>query len=131
MIGKRYTYDIESFWKKHTDKVGVAGWIFAALCCLGFPALLSILSAVGLGFLINDAILLPLLAFFLIITLAGLYLGIRHHGSLLAFTVGAPSAVMTFVFVVIAFNKLLAAIGIAGLIVASILNVWLRMRQRA
>jgi hypothetical protein len=55
--------------EKHTDKVGVAGTIFAALCCLGFPALLSILGTVGLGFLINDAILVPLLALFLIVTL--------------------------------------------------------------
>jgi hypothetical protein len=31
------------FWKKHTDKVGVFGSVFAVLCCLGFPALLSIL----------------------------------------------------------------------------------------
>jgi mercuric ion transport protein len=119
----------QHFWKKHTDKVGVVGSIFAALCCLGFSALLSILGAIGLGFLINDAILLPLLAFFLIVTLAGLYLGIRHHGSWLAFTMGALSAVMTFVFIVIAFNKLLAGIGIAGLIVASVLNVWLHARQ--
>jgi mercuric ion transport protein len=120
-----------SFWSKHTDKVGIAGSLLAALCCLGFPALLSILGAVGLGFLINDAILLPLLAVFLIVTLAGLYLDIRHHGSWLAFTVGALSAVMTFVFIVIAFNKPLAIVSIAGLIISSLLNVWLRMRQRA
>jgi hypothetical protein len=56
------------FWKKHTDKVGVFGSVFAALCCLGFPALLSILSAIGLGFLINDAVLLPLLIVFLLVT---------------------------------------------------------------
>jgi mercuric ion transport protein len=119
----------ESFWKKHTDKVGVAGSIFAALCCLGFPALLSILSAVGLGFLINDAVLMPLLIVFLLLTLVGLYLGVRHHGSWAAFSIGAISAILTFVSIVIAFNKLVAAIGIAGLIVASILNVCVRARQ--
>jgi mercuric ion transport protein len=119
----------ESFWKKHTDKIGVVGSIFAALCCLGFPALLSILSAVGLGFLINDAVLMPLLIVFLLLTLVGLYLGVRHHGSWAAFSIGAISAILTFVSIVIAFNKLVAAIGIAGLIFASILNVWLRMRQ--
>jgi len=92
---------------------------------------LSILSAVGLGFLINDAVLMPLLIVFLLLTLVGLYLGVRHHGSWAAFSVGVISAILTFVSIVIAFNKLLAAIGIAGLIVASILNVWLRMRQSA
>jgi len=120
-----------SFWSKHTDKVGIAGALFAALCCLGFPALLSILSAIGLGFIVNDALLMPLLIVFLLVALAGLYLGVRHHGSWLAFTVGALSAAMTFVFIVIAFNKLLAAVGIAGLIVSSLLNVWSRMRQRS
>jgi hypothetical protein len=44
------------FWKRHLDKIGVGGSLFAALCCLGFPALLSILSAIGLGFLINAEI---------------------------------------------------------------------------
>jgi mercuric ion transport protein len=49
------------FWKRHLDKVGVGGSLFAALCCLGFPALVSILSAIGVGLLINDDILRPLL----------------------------------------------------------------------
>jgi len=118
----------ESFWKKHTDKVGVAGSIFAALCCLGFPALLSILGAIGLGFLINDAILLPLLVVFLVVTLGGVYLGVRHHGSWLAFVIGLISAVSVFIFIFLTFNKVLAAVGVAGLIVTSMLNVWLRMR---
>jgi hypothetical protein len=51
------------FWKRHLDKLGVGGSLFAALCCLGFPALLSILSAIGLGFLIDD-ILRPLMVVF-------------------------------------------------------------------
>jgi mercuric ion transport protein len=49
----------DGFWKRHLDKIGVGGSLFAALCCLGFPALVSILSAIGLGFLINDDILRP------------------------------------------------------------------------
>ena len=117
-----------SFWKKHTDKVGIAGSIFAALCCLGFPALLSILSAIGLGFLINDAILMPLLVVFLIVTLVGLYLGVRHHGSWLAFLVGLISAASVFIFIFVTFNKVLALIGVVGLIAAGVLNVCLRMR---
>lgn len=119
----------KNFWKKHTDKVGVTGSIFAALCCLGFPALLSILSAIGLGFLINDAVLLPLLIIFLLVTLIGLYLGAPHHGSWLAFIIGVVSAGATFVFIVIAFNKPLAGIGVAGLVLASILNVLLWQRS--
>jgi mercuric ion transport protein len=57
------------FWKRNLDKIGIAGSIFAALCCLGVPALLSIVSAIGLGFIVRDAILIPLLVVFLAITL--------------------------------------------------------------
>lgn len=114
-----------SLFKKHLDKIGVGGSLFAALCCLGFPALLSILSAVGLGFLVNDKVLIPLLAIFLLVTLGGLFIGIKHHGKWPALILGAVSAVATFVFIVFAFNKVGAGIGIAGLIASSLWNIWL------
>src|SRR6266478_7862924 len=123
---KETTHD--SFWKKHTDKVGVAGSIFAALCCLGFSALLSILSAIGLGFLINDAVLLPLLIVFLLVTLLGLALGMREHHRASALLIGIASAAGVFIFIFIAFNKVLAAISVTGLVIATILNVRLRLR---
>ncbi len=121
----------ELFWSKHIDKLGIGGSLFAALCCLGFPALLSILSAIGLGFIVNDAILIPLLVIFLLVTLGGLYLGVRHHGSWLAFIVGAVSAVEMFISIVVVGNKVLAGIGIAGLVAASILNIWLQSNKGA
>ncbi len=123
------TENRESFWKRNLDKIGIGGSLFAALCCLGFPALLSIVSAIGLGFLINDVVLLPLLIFFLVVTVAGLALGMRHHGSPWALILGLVSAIATFLFIFVAFNKVLAGAGIAGLIIASIVNVWLRMRK--
>ncbi len=118
-----------SFWKKHTDKVGIAGSIFAALCCLGFPALLSILSAIGLGFLINDAVLLPFLIIFLLVTLVGLALGMREHHRASALLIGIVSAAGVFIFIFLAFNKVLAGVSVAGLVIASILNVLLRQRS--
>ena len=124
---KETTHD--SFWKKHTDKVGIAGSIFAALCCLGFPALLSILSAIGLGFLINDAVLLPFLIIFLLVTLVGLALGMREHHRASALLIGIVSAAGVFIFIFLAFNKVLAGVSVAGLVIASILNVLLRQRS--
>lgn len=115
------------FWQRYADKVGIGGSIFAALCCLGFPALLSLLGAIGLGFLINDAILLPLLAIFLVVTLGGLFAGMRHHGQPWAFGLGLLSALVLFVFLFI--NTAIAYIGLVGLIVAGGLNIWLRSRQ--
>jgi mercuric ion transport protein len=54
--------------------------LFSTLCCLGFPALVGLLSALGAGFLLNDRYLEPLLAGTLLLTLfiAGLHQR-RHH----------------------------------------------------
>lgn len=111
------------------DKIGIGGSLFAALCCLGFPALVSILSAIGLGFLINDDILRPLLIVFSLIAILGLALGMRHHGNPWALIVGILSAVTTYVFIYVSFNEVLAWLGIAGLIIAGLLNVLLRQQQ--
>jgi mercuric ion transport protein len=91
--------------------------------------LLAIVSSIGLGFLINDAILIPLLIAFLLITLVGLYLGIRHHLRAWALVLGAVGAVLLLLSVTFVGSGLLAGIGIAALVVASLLNAWLRMRQ--
>jgi hypothetical protein len=68
--------------------------LFTTLCCLGFPALVGLLSALGAGFLLNDRYLEPLLAGTLLLTLliAGLHLQ-RHHqpGSFVLSLVAAGS----------------------------------------
>jgi mercuric ion transport protein len=43
--------------KQITSLIGTA---VTAACCLGLPVILSALTAIGLGFLIHDAILIPL-----------------------------------------------------------------------
>src|SRR6266852_7686120 len=54
--------------------------LFTTLCCLGFPALVGLLAALGAGFLLRDRYLEPLLAATLLLTLliAGLHLR-QHH----------------------------------------------------
>ncbi len=90
---------------------------------------MAILSAIGLGFLINDDILRPLMIFFLLVAILGLALGMRHHGSPWALIVGILSAVTLYVFIYVSFNEVIAGLGIAGLVIASLLNVFLRQRQ--
>jgi hypothetical protein len=48
-------------------------------------------SAIGLGFLLTDAILVPMLAVFLAVTLYGLWNGFRRHGSRVPLTARRPS----------------------------------------
>jgi hypothetical protein len=68
--------------------------LLTTLCCLGFPALIGFLAALGAGFLVNDSYLEPLLAAALLLTLviAGLHLR-RHHrpGPLMLSLVAAGS----------------------------------------
>jgi mercuric ion transport protein len=54
--------------------------LLTTLCCLGLPALVGLISALGAGFLLNDRYLEPLLAGILLLTVlvAGLHLR-RHH----------------------------------------------------
>ena len=121
------------FWKRQIVKIGVAGSLFgsffAGLCCLGVPALVAIFSALGLGFLINNAVLQPMLIVFLLISVFGLLLGMRVHGSPWALIIGVLGAITTYVFRYVFSNSLLAWLGIAGLVIASLLNVLLRLRR--
>jgi len=76
---------------------GSVGSIIASVCCLGFAPALAVLSALGLGFLINDAILIPLLALFLGLTVWGLLASRRRHGIYYPFYLGSAGAVAAFV----------------------------------
>jgi mercuric ion transport protein len=72
---------------------GLLGAGIAAACCLGIPAVLAAMGAVGLGFLINDAYLLPLFAGFAAISLRFLFGTAQKHGSLMPFWVGLAGGV--------------------------------------
>ena len=109
--------------KDHIDKVGILGAAFAALCCLGISAVLSVISAIGLGFLIHDAVLLPLLVISLLVTLWGLYSGWEQHRRPAAFILGAIAALALAVFSFVHQSRPLALISIGVLIVASATNV--------
>jgi len=76
------------------DKLGFLGTLFASLCCLGVSVVIAPLTAIGLGFLINDLILLPLVLIFLLVTLWGLYTGWKRHDVRLPFLFGIFAAVL-------------------------------------
>ena len=79
---------------KLADGAGVAGAIFAALCCAGTPVIVSALSVVGLGFLRRDPILWPLMLGSLVVALWGFWQGRVQHrksGPLVLGTLGAVS----------------------------------------
>ncbi|MFQ5696357.1 MAG: MerC domain-containing protein [Terriglobia bacterium] len=115
-------------WQDQLDKVGVAGSVVTGACCLGLPAVISVLTAIGLGFLINDAVLLPVLLLFLGITLAGLVLGYRVHGRPAPLALGGLSALAVFLFIFMRTVPVAAYLAIAGLAVAAVFNAILRRK---
>lgn len=107
--------------KENLDKVGMPGSVFAALCCIGTPALLAFLISIGLGFIINDFILLPLLFFFLFLTGYGLAASKNRHGRkepLMLFGASAALIVIT-----VWFSAAGVIIGLAGLVGSTVMNI--------
>lgn len=116
---------------EHLDKLGVVGSFIAAACCLGLPAIISIFAALGLGFLINDAVLVPLLLVFLAVTLFGLFQGYGRHKRIWPLVVGVVSALAVLIFIFVAFSAPLAYVAVGGLVAASVLNVIARRHAHA
>lgn len=113
------------------DKVGILGAAFAALCCLGVSAVLSVVSAIGLGFLANDAILLPLMIVSLLVTGWSLISGYRLHHNLTALVLGALGGIGLLVFTFLHQMRPLAIMSIVLLVAASVANVVFLRRQHA
>src|SRR3990170_8696643 len=61
---------------------GMLGASFAAGCCLGVSWALSALAALGAGFLVNDAILIPIYLAFIALSLWLLWHSLRPRGEL-------------------------------------------------
>lgn len=68
---------------------GLIGAGVAAACCLGISAVLAAVGAVGLGFLVHDAYLLPIFVGFVGLSLWLLYRSARGHGNLAPFWLAA------------------------------------------
>lgn len=97
---------------------GLVASFVTLLCCAGVAPVIGALSAVGLGFLVTDAVLIPLLIVALGVTLWGLGQGRRCHGRHAPLAVGAVGSVAAvggvFFWIPLAFAGVAAALA-AGL----------------
>lgn len=102
---------------------------FAAACCLGVASALAVLSAVGAGFLIHDAFLIPLYLLMLGLSAWLLYRSARVHGDLTPFWTGLGGLVVAFVGLWI--SPVLVYAGLATLIAGSVWDFWKGRAARA
>ncbi|MDT8369085.1 MAG: hypothetical protein RQ745_07745 [Longimicrobiales bacterium] len=105
---------------------GPVGSIFAALCCLGFAPLLGALGAVGLGFVVNDVILIPLLVLFLGATIGALRHDEARRAPRVVSTLGA-AVTLGGLWV----SGIVVGAGLALVVASSIWNATLVRRARA
>jgi mercuric ion transport protein len=75
---------VKELMKQFSDVLGAG---IAAACCLGMPVVLAAVGAASLGFLINDAYLVPIFGAFVALSLWLLYRSARTHASLVPFWV--------------------------------------------
>ncbi len=112
------------------DGAGVAGAVFAAFCCAGAPVIVGALGAVGLSFLRNDTILLPLLALSLALAWWGFAKGRAQHGAAGPLVVGVLGGI-ALVAGILTPQKWLIGTGSVLLVAATAWNIAARRRMFA
>ena len=111
------------------DSFGVIGAVLAALCCAGTPLVVSVITAIGLGFLRNDALLWPLMLASLAIAFWGFWRGRRMHQvslPLLIAAAGSISMTSGVIFVHGPVARPMIYVGAAMLLAATLWNARLR-----
>lgn len=105
------------------------GSVFTAACCLGVPAVVGALGAVGLGFLINDFILFPLFFGFIGFTLWSLYRSTRTRSAMTPFWVGLAGAGTAAVGLFV--HPSLVWMGLGTLLAGSVWGAWTKRGRSA
>lgn len=103
------------------------GSISVGACCLGLTPIIAALTAIGAGFLINDAILIPLLLVFLGLSVWSLSSSGKRHGQNGPLYLGIGSSIIAFVGLWL-FAPISYA-GFAGLMGASVWDLVMVRKQ--
>lgn len=104
------------------------------LCPVCIPAIGAFLSSIGLGFLVKESVLHPLLLIFLALTMGGLFYSyLKEHRNLWPLTLGAVSGTALYLGRYVYFgsftNSALMYGGIAAIISVSLWNLYLRKQS--
>ncbi len=118
--------------EKLSQFAGLSGTAITAACCLGIPVILSAVTAVGLGFLLHDAYLLPMFAGFAGLNLWTLYHSARKHEALSeeamapfwAGSIGVAVSIIGLVFIVTGILPVAVILVYIGLALVVVANIW-------
>ncbi len=130
IIARKINGDIAPVRQSNPGKKGVFSSIGAfgsslaiVLCPICIPAIGAFLSAIGLGFMVQEKVLEPILIVFLVITLLGLaWSSWKVHKKLGPLLLGTAMAVIMYIGRYIYFDPLLMYGSIPGMLVATVWN---------
>jgi len=113
---------VKEFFKQFS---GILGAGVAAACCLGISVVLTAVGAVGLGFLIQDAYLMPIFVGFVSFSIWTLFRSAKAHDNLMPYWLGLVSGVISSLALFFMVTGLfpvpwLIYVSLTGLIAASI-----------
>lgn len=97
--------------------IGGFGGAFAGLCCAGIPIVLAFLTGIGLGFLINDFILFPILFVALGFMFYSMYYNKKQHLSLYPIYLAILSTILIGIGI---FKGTIIWLGVIGLLISTI-----------
>ena len=110
-------------WRRSLPAVSAVGALFTTACCIGVPAAISITSAVGAGFLLQDRYLQPLLIVALLITIGASALTFSRHRNPVPLIITTLSALMLYWFIYHDYRVPAVWVGIAAMVAAQVWDV--------
>ncbi len=110
-------------WRRWVPRVGAVGSLITTACCIGLPAVVGLVSAIGAGFLIQDRYLQPLLITFLLLTVAASALTFWSHRNPFPLVVTGLAGVVIYWFIYSNYRVTIVWIGAAVLVAAQAWDV--------
>lgn len=134
-LGNHPSNRIDSTKKGKLATIGSLGsGLTVGLCPVCIPAIGAFLSSIGLGFLVKESVLHPLLLIFLILTMGGLFYSyLKEHRNIWPLILGAASGTALYLGRYVYFgsfiNSALMYGGIVAIISVSLWNLYLRKQS--
>jgi len=112
----------------------VGSSVTVGLCPVCIPAIGGLLSAIGLGFMVQEAVLKPLLIVLILFALFGFYWSyIKEHKNIWPLIMGIPLGISLYVgryvYIGSTINIVLMYGGIAGILTVSVWNLKLKKKS--